>query len=228
MATDPKRQWLARVLGVVVPEAATAASDELAQAYAELLETVAPDLRALTAADAPAAAPIAALVERAKADAQAGRFEAAVAAVAALTEATDALAAAAKAGSAAAAKAAIPEGTVARMKERLAQSASRWARARDAAQSGAKSFQAELHTRYPAEAAGFQAILDSYWSDLNEAIAAGGQGDATAVGKVVETAQQLRGEMQSDALFAHLERNGIAVRPAFVAALDEVEELLAA
>jgi hypothetical protein len=221
-AEDARAQWIARVLGVAIGGAAAGSEEQ--QAYADLLATVTADLRALAARDAAAAAPIAALVARAEAEAKAVRWQPGIAA---LLQATDALATASGAAQAAAAKAAIPEGTVARIRDLLSQSASRWDRALAAARAGAGSFASELRARYPDEAAGFQAILDSYWSDLSQAIAAtakGGQPDPAAV---LQTAQTLRAEMDGDRLFAYLDRSGVPVRAAFVSALDEVESLLA-
>ncbi len=223
--SDPRREWLERVLGIHLPAQRDAADPGLAAMHAELLETVTADLRALAAADPPAAAPIAQMVTGARSEAEAGRLEAAVAT---LSAAAEALAAASRTARAAAAKAAIPEGTVARMRDLLAKSASRWDQARAAAKSGARAFQGELQARYPEEAAGFQAILDSYWSDLSEAIANSEQGAEPDATEVLEVARTLRAEMQADRLFAYLDQNGIAVRPAFVAALDEVEGLLSA
>ena len=221
----PKREWLQRVLGIAIPVQGEAADPALAGMYAELLGTITADLRALRSADPRAAAPIAQSVAEARSAAQAGRLEAAVAT---LSAAAEALAAASRTARAAAAKAAIPEGTVARMRDLLAKSATRWDQARAAARSGARAFQGELQARYPEEAAGFQAILDSYWSDLSEAIAAGSEGTEPDATEVVKFARTLRAEMQADRLFAYLDQNGIAVRPAFVAALDEVEGLLSA
>ncbi|HKM61871.1 MAG TPA: hypothetical protein VJY39_05210 [Acidisphaera sp.] len=118
-------------------------------------------------------------------------------------------------------------GTATAMTNALESARQRWDGALAEARDGASEQRAELEAYFPEQAEAFERKLDGYWQSLADALnAAQAQDGAADVDQVLWTATELRAQIMADDVFDFLDSNGVPVRPAFTAALDEVDQLL--
>lgn len=134
------------------------------------------------------------------------------------------LAALSKPGAAVEAAGTIPAGIVEAAKHALDAAQKRWDRAHADAQAGAGTLIAELQSAFPAQAEGFERILDTYWRDLADAINdAKARDPGAGYDDLLQMAGRLRADLMGDALFDYLEGQGVGVRGAFMSGLDALE-----
>ncbi len=218
MANEHQDAWVQRVLGVSIPRHQQ--SDQMAKLQATYdrlkpalgrVALTSPDLAdAIAAQQASFAAGVSAGDEAA---ARAAVFE-----LATLSRRDDAAQAAQV----------IPTGIVARTREILQASQKRWDDALVQARSGASALQAELEAFFPEQAGKFADALGSHWAALAEVLKAAQANNAPdGIDTTRQTAASVRAAMMQDALFSLLDSNGVAVRPAFITALDDVGGMLA-
>ena len=153
-------------------------------------------------------------------------FEAALATgdAAAAREHVFELAALSKPGAAVEAAETIPAGVVEAAKHALDAAQKRWDRAHADAQAGASALITELQSAFPAQAEGFERILDTYWRSLADAINDAKSRDPGAgFDDLLQIAERLRTDLTGDALFDYLEGEGVGVRGAFMSGLDALE-----
>jgi hypothetical protein len=132
-------------------------------------------------------------------------------------------------GAAAEAASVIPAGIVAERVKTLEEACIRWDGALVAARAGSAPLQAELEEFFPEQADTFDGILDGYWQDLAEAFnAARGLDGAPDFAQILKISADLRARIEGEGLFSVLDKHGIAVRPAFTAALADLDRMLQA
>ena len=100
-----------------------------------------------------------------------------------------------------------------------------WTGTTSKAIAAAAGFRAELARDKPADAEGLQNVLTSYAYEVVDALRSlkGSPEDLSSIRKLMH---DLSAEMGADSLLDFLEKQGVGVRPIFLAGFDEVEAVL--